>query len=76
MYAQTDFTVIDPRMGTLAELRELTTAAHARGMFVLVDIVVNHMADKLGFAGHVPVPTCARCDAVSAGHSGLAAWSL
>ena len=46
-----DFTLIDRRMGTLAELRTLTQAAHARGIYVLVDIVVNHMADKLGFEG-------------------------
>ena len=42
-YAQNDFTLLDKRMGTLSELRALTDAAHARGMYVIVDIVVNHV---------------------------------
>ena len=50
-YAQEDFTLIDKRMGTLEDLRQLTDAAHARGMYVLIDIVVNHMANKLSFDG-------------------------
>ena len=41
--AQEDFTLIDKRFGTLAELRMLTTAAHARGIYVMVDVVVNHV---------------------------------
>ena len=35
-YAQHDFTLVDRRLGTLEELRDLTDAAHARGMYVLV----------------------------------------
>lgn len=38
-------------MGTLDELRTLTDAAHARGMYVIIDIVVNHLANKLTFEG-------------------------
>ena len=50
-YAQRDFTLIDKRMGTVEELRELTTQAHARGIYVLIDVVVNHMANLLSFEG-------------------------
>ena len=41
-YWASDFTRINPRFGTLAELRALVGAAHARGMKVLLDVVVNH----------------------------------
>ena len=51
-YAQTDFTLLDPRLGTLAELRALSDACHARGMYLLIDIVVNHMANLLTAVGH------------------------
>ena len=48
-YAQKDFTLIDRRMGTLDELRQLTTEAHKRHMYVFIDFVVNHMGDMLTF---------------------------
>ena len=41
--------MIDKRMGTLKDLRALSDAAHARGMYVLVDVVVNHMANKFKY---------------------------
>jgi alpha-amylase len=37
-----DFTRLDPRFGTEAELKTLVDAAHARGMKVLLDVVYNH----------------------------------
>jgi len=48
-YAQVDFTLLDWRFGTLADLRALTDAAHDRGMYIIVDIVVNHMSNRFGF---------------------------
>ncbi|WP_344805982.1 alpha-amylase family glycosyl hydrolase, partial [Microlunatus ginsengisoli] len=42
-----DFTRVDPHLGTDADLRELITQAHARGMKVYFDIVVNHTADVI-----------------------------
>ena len=50
-YAQIDFTLIDERWGTLEDLRELVTEAHKLNIKVIVDIVVNHMADLLYFEG-------------------------
>jgi alpha-amylase len=45
-----DFTQIDPHLGTEAEFREFVRQAHARGIKVFLDIVVNHTADVIAFA--------------------------
>jgi alpha-glucosidase len=41
-YDITDFTGVDPRLGTLDDLAELIAAAHRRGMRLLLDLVPNH----------------------------------
>ena len=46
-YWVTDFTQIDPHLGTNAELKSLIEAAHARGMKVYFDIITNHTADVI-----------------------------
>ncbi|MGE0817177.1 MAG: alpha-amylase family glycosyl hydrolase [Candidatus Nanopelagicales bacterium] len=46
-YWTLDYTRIDPHLGTNAEMRALVDAAHARGMKVFFDIVVNHTADVI-----------------------------
>jgi len=51
-YAMHDFTLIDPRLGTLEELRDLTTAAHELGIYVIIDVVMNHMDNAFAFEGH------------------------
>jgi len=48
-YWVTDFTQIDPHLGTNAELRALVDAAHAHGMKVYFDIITNHTADVIGY---------------------------
>ncbi len=57
-YWITDFTQIDPHLGTNAELKNLTRQAHKRGMKVFFDIITNHTADvidyKEGKYGYVP----------------------
>jgi alpha-amylase len=58
-YAARDFYSIAPHMGTLAELQELVDACHARGIHVVIDVVVNHMGDyidsgTLGYPGYDP----------------------
>jgi glycosidase len=42
-YWADNFTQLDPRFGTEAELRALVEAAHARGIKVLLDVVYNHV---------------------------------
>ncbi|NLE97167.1 MAG: DUF3372 domain-containing protein, partial [Propionibacterium sp.] len=49
-YWVTDFTQIDPHLGTNEEMGELIDAAHARGMKVYFDIITNHTADVIDYA--------------------------
>jgi glycosidase len=46
-YWITDFTQVDPHLGTNADFKALVDAAHRRGMKVYMDIVANHTADVL-----------------------------
>ena len=48
-YWITDFTQIDPHLGTNAELKTLIDLAHERGMKVFFDIITNHTADVLDY---------------------------
>lgn len=48
-YWVTDFTQIDPHLGTNGELKELINEAHSRGMKVYFDIITNHTADVIGY---------------------------
>ncbi|GEL96537.1 pullulanase-type alpha-1,6-glucosidase [Cellulomonas terrae] len=49
-YWVTDFTQIDPHLGTNAELEALIADAHARGIDVYFDIITNHTADVIDYA--------------------------
>ena len=46
-YWITDFTQVDPHLGTNADLVALIQQSHQRGMKVYLDIVVNHTADVI-----------------------------
>ncbi len=48
-YWITDFTQIDPHLGTNEDLADLISAAHGRGMKVYFDIITNHTADVIGY---------------------------
>lgn len=50
-YWITDFTQIDPHLGTNAELEALIAEAHAKGMKVYFDIITNHTADVISYQG-------------------------
>ena len=43
-YATTDFRALEPQYGTLADFDELMKQAHARGIGVIIDYVINHSA--------------------------------
>ena len=49
-YWITDFTAVDPHLGTSADFKAMVDAAHARGMKVYMDIITNHTADVIQFA--------------------------
>lgn len=48
-YWITDFTHVDPHLGTNEDLTALVNAAHDRGMKVYFDIITNHTADVIGY---------------------------
>ena len=57
-YWITDFTQVDPHLGTEADMRAFVDAAHALGMKVYMDIITNHTADVIGYK-ECPNSSCA-----------------
>ncbi|GEL98648.1 glycoside hydrolase family 13 protein [Cellulomonas terrae] len=45
-YDISDYQVVDPVFGTLEDLDDLIAALHARGMKLVMDLVVNHTSDE------------------------------
>ncbi len=45
-YGIQNFLDVDPRFGTRQDLRDLVDAAHARGIYVLLDIILNHTGNN------------------------------
>jgi glycosidase len=53
-YGIQDFLEVDPRFGTQEDLQELVRQAHARGMYVILDIIINHTGDNWAYPGDHP----------------------
>ena len=47
-YAAQDFYALAPHWGTITDLSNMVAAAHARGIKVILDVVVNHSGDLIG----------------------------
>jgi glycosidase len=47
-YHPTDFYRVEPMFGTFQELKDLVDDAHSRGIYIILDVVINHMADLNG----------------------------
>ncbi|MEU0095823.1 pullulanase-type alpha-1,6-glucosidase [Kribbella sp. NPDC006257] len=66
-YWITDFTQIDPHLGTNADMQTLITLAHKKGMKVFFDIITNHTADVIAYQsgqyGYIPKSTSPYKDA-------------
>ncbi len=52
MYHPTDFWKVDPALGTFEDLKNLIDELHANGIYVILDVVINHTADKNGLWGN------------------------
>ncbi|MGA1419115.1 MAG: alpha-amylase family glycosyl hydrolase [Ilumatobacteraceae bacterium] len=50
-YWGVDFTTVDPRFGTEAELKAFVDCAHSLNMKVYLDVVVNHTGDVVRLVG-------------------------
>lgn len=59
-YWASDFTAVDPHYGNLETYQALSRALHGQGMYLVQDIVVNHVGDWIdctpGSDGRVPDP--------------------
>ncbi|GAA1552074.1 hypothetical protein GCM10009789_02200 [Kribbella sancticallisti] len=66
-YWITDFTQIDPHLGTNADMQKLISLAHGKGMKVFFDIITNHTADVIAYQsgqyGYIPKSTSPYKDA-------------
>ncbi|HEY0156916.1 MAG TPA: alpha-amylase family glycosyl hydrolase [Thermoanaerobaculia bacterium] len=45
-YGIQNFLDVDPRFGTRQDLRDLVDAAHAEGMYVMLDVIYNHSGNN------------------------------
>ena len=45
-YDIADYRQIDPRFGTMEDMDRLLDEAHKRGLYILMDLVVNHCSDE------------------------------
>jgi glycosidase len=53
-YGIQDFLAVDPRFGTTEDLQELVRQAHAKGMYVILDIILNHTGDNWAYPDDQP----------------------
>ena len=48
-YGIQDYLQVNPRFGSNQELRELVTAAHDNGIYVILDIILNHVGNIFAY---------------------------
>lgn len=48
-YGIQNFLDVDPHIGTREDLRDLVTAAHELGMYVILDVILNHTGDVFDY---------------------------
>lgn len=77
-YDVTNYFAVNPQFGTLTDLRHLLRQAHARGIKVILDLVVNHTSDRNPWFQHAAAPGSPyhRWYIWSGAHTDLAAPSI
>ncbi len=53
-YGIQDFLQVDERFGSFEDFQELVQEAHARGIYVIQDIIINHTGDNWAYPGGHP----------------------
>lgn len=53
-YGVQNFLDIDPHFGTVQDLQALVKKAHKMGLYVILDVVLNHTGDNWGYEGGWP----------------------
>ena len=53
-YGIQNFLDVDPRFGTVEDLKTLVRKAHEHGIYVILDIILNHTGDNWGYPGDHP----------------------
>jgi glycosidase len=53
-YGIQNFLEVDARFGTKEDLQKLVKEAHARGLYVILDIILNHTGDNWAYPGDHP----------------------
>jgi alpha-amylase len=55
-YQPLDFTVLESPLGNESDLKELIEAAHQQGEKIIIDVVLNHMADYPPYSSSLEYP--------------------
>ena len=53
-YGSQNFLALDSHFGTQKDLKKLTEEAHIRGMFILLDVILNHSGDVFEYQKEAP----------------------
>ena len=54
-YGIQDFLAVEPRFGTTADLIDVVKTAHENGIYVILDIILNHSGDVFAYRDGQPV---------------------
>ena len=57
-YGTQSFLEVDPRFGTKKDLQDLVRKAHKKGIYVILDVVMNHTGDNWAYPGGYPYYYC------------------
>ena len=53
-YGIQNFLEVDPHFGRREDLKKLVAEAHARDIYIILDVIVNHAADVFAYKGEQP----------------------